>query len=158
MVPQCSCLKGLGPQFTSPPQMANRVYKGFLKALIEFASQHVYNCDLCTQRGFICQICQHPDITFPFEFDTTVSYCSLSATSQWRNSSRPSCNPHGSGKLTGNINSFSVGVHWPGVSPEWAWGCAECKTIFHQSCQAVVKKGCPHCARRRKYQEQNVFT
>ncbi|EHH58263.1 hypothetical protein EGM_08068, partial [Macaca fascicularis] len=36
--------------------------------------------------------------------------------------------------------------------------CAECKTVFHQSCQAVVKKGCPHCARRRKYQEQNVFT
>ncbi|KAL4834850.1 hypothetical protein H8958_010962 [Nasalis larvatus] len=90
-------------------QMANRVYKGFLKALIEFASQHVYNCDLCTQRGFICQICQHHDITFPSEFDTTVR-------------------------------------------------CAECKTIFHQSCQAVVKKGCPRCARRRKYQEQNVFT
>ncbi|XP_011785617.1 PREDICTED: pleckstrin homology domain-containing family M member 1-like [Colobus angolensis palliatus] len=90
-------------------QMANRVYKGFLKALIEFASQHIYNCDLCTQHGFICQICQHHDITFPFEFDTTVR-------------------------------------------------CAECKTIFHQSFQAVVKKDCPHCARRRKYQEQNVFT
>nr|XP_037849748.1 putative pleckstrin homology domain-containing family M member 1P [Chlorocebus sabaeus] len=85
------------------------MYEGFLKALIEFAFQHVYHCDLCTQRGFICQICQHHDIIFPFEFDTTVR-------------------------------------------------CAECKTIFHQSCQAVVKKGCPHCARRRKYQEQNVFT
>ncbi|XP_017404809.1 pleckstrin homology domain-containing family M member 1 isoform X2 [Cebus imitator] len=71
--------------------------------------QHVYHCDLCTQRGFICQICHHHDIIFPFEFDTTVR-------------------------------------------------CAECKTVFHQSCQAVVKKGCPRCARRRKYQEQNVFT
>ncbi|XP_014975610.2 putative pleckstrin homology domain-containing family M member 1P isoform X1 [Macaca mulatta] len=96
-------------QFTSPPQMANGVHKGFLKTLIKFASQHVYHCDLCTQRSFICQICQQHDIIFPFEFDTTVR-------------------------------------------------CAECKTIFHQSCQAVVKKGCPHCARRRKYQEQNVFT
>ncbi|XP_011795545.1 PREDICTED: pleckstrin homology domain-containing family M member 1 isoform X1 [Colobus angolensis palliatus] len=89
-------------------QIADGVYEGFLKALIEFASQHVYHCDLCTQRGFICQICRHHDIIFPFEFDTTVR-------------------------------------------------CAECKTVFHQSCQAVVKKGCPRCARRRKYQEQNVF-
>ncbi|XP_069338813.1 pleckstrin homology domain-containing family M member 1 isoform X1 [Eulemur rufifrons] len=90
-------------------QIAEGVYEGFLKALIEFASQHVYHCDLCTQRGFICQICHHHDIIFPFEFDTTVR-------------------------------------------------CAECKTVFHQGCQAVVKKGCPRCARRRKHQEQNILT
>ncbi|KAB0365644.1 hypothetical protein FD754_009800 [Muntiacus muntjak] len=90
-------------------QIADGVYEGFLKALIEFASQHVYHCDLCTQRGFICQICHHHDIIFPFEFDTTVR-------------------------------------------------CGECKTVFHQTCQAVVKKGCPRCARRRKYQEQSSLT
>lgn len=90
-------------------QIAEGVYEGFLKALIEFASQHVYHCDLCTQRGFICQICHHQDIIFPFEFDTTVR-------------------------------------------------CAECRTVFHQSCQAVVRKGCPRCARRRKYQEQNTVS
>ncbi|XP_021487576.1 pleckstrin homology domain-containing family M member 1 isoform X1 [Meriones unguiculatus] len=90
-------------------QIAEGVYEGFLKALIEFASQHVYHCDLCTQRGFICQICHHHDIIFPFEFDTTVR-------------------------------------------------CAECRTVFHQSCQAVVRNGCPRCARRRKYQEQNVVS
>ncbi|XP_058140381.1 pleckstrin homology domain-containing family M member 1 isoform X2 [Dasypus novemcinctus] len=90
-------------------QIAEGVYEGFLKSLIEFASQHVYHCDLCTQRGFICQICHHHDIIFPFEFDTTVR-------------------------------------------------CGECKTVFHQSCQAEVKKGCPRCARRRKYQEQNSLT
>nr|XP_048301835.1 pleckstrin homology domain-containing family M member 1 isoform X3 [Myodes glareolus] len=88
-------------------QIAEGVYEGFLKALIEFASQHVYHCDLCTQRGFICQICHHHDIIFPFEFDTTVR-------------------------------------------------CEECRTVFHQSCQAVVRKGCPRCARRRKYQEQKI--
>ncbi|OWK14972.1 hypothetical protein Celaphus_00001405 [Cervus elaphus hippelaphus] len=90
-------------------RIADGVYEGFLKALIEFASQHVYHCDLCTQRGFICQICHHHDIIFPFEFDTTVR-------------------------------------------------CGECKTVFHQTCQAVVKKGCPRCARRRKYQEQSSLT
>lgn len=89
-------------------QISEGVYEGFLKALIEFACQHVYHCDLCTQRGFICQICHHHDIIFPFEFDTTVR-------------------------------------------------CGECKTVFHQSCQAVVK-GCPRCARRRKYHEQNALT
>lgn len=89
-------------------QISEGVYEGFLKALIEFASQHVYHCDLCTQRGFICQICHHHDIIFPFEFDTTVR-------------------------------------------------CGECKTVFHQSCQAVVD-GCPRCARRRKYHEQNALT
>ncbi|XP_016057540.1 PREDICTED: pleckstrin homology domain-containing family M member 1 isoform X2 [Miniopterus natalensis] len=89
-------------------QISEGVYEGFLKALIEFASQHVYHCDLCTQRGFICQICHHHDIIFPFEFDTTVR-------------------------------------------------CGQCKTVFHQGCQSVVK-GCPRCARRRKYQEQNTLT
>ncbi|XP_004707580.1 pleckstrin homology domain-containing family M member 1 [Echinops telfairi] len=90
-------------------QLAEGGYEAFLKSLIEFASQHVYHCDLCTQRGFICQICHHHDIIFPFEFDTTAR-------------------------------------------------CAECKTVFHQSCQATLKKGCPRCARRRKYQEQNTLT
>uniref|UniRef100_A0A8C6R2C3 Pleckstrin homology domain-containing family M member 1 n=1 Tax=Nannospalax galili TaxID=1026970 RepID=A0A8C6R2C3_NANGA len=90
-------------------QIAEGVYEGFLKALIDFASQHVYHCDLCTQRGFICQICHHHDIIFPFEFDTTVR-------------------------------------------------CAECKTVFHQSCQSLVRKSCPRCARWRKYQEQNILS
>ncbi|XP_039081247.1 pleckstrin homology domain-containing family M member 1 isoform X3 [Hyaena hyaena] len=53
-------------------QIADGAYEGFLDAVIAFASQHVYHCDLCTQRGFICQICHHHDIIFPFEFDTTV--------------------------------------------------------------------------------------
>ncbi|XP_013374748.1 PREDICTED: pleckstrin homology domain-containing family M member 1 isoform X2 [Chinchilla lanigera] len=111
---------------TDLQQIAEGVYEGFLKTLIEFASQHVYHCDLCTQRGFICQICHHHDIIFPFEFDTTVS---------------AQASPY----------------------PTWHSGrslprCAECKTVFHQSCQAVVKKGCPRCARRRKYQEQNILS
>ncbi|XP_042773343.1 pleckstrin homology domain-containing family M member 1 isoform X2 [Panthera leo] len=55
-------------------QIADGAYEGFLDALIGFASQHVYHCDLCTQRGFICQICHHHDIIFPFEFDTTVRF------------------------------------------------------------------------------------
>ncbi|XP_044274616.1 pleckstrin homology domain-containing family M member 1 isoform X2 [Varanus komodoensis] len=53
-------------------QIADGVFDAFLQSLIQFASQHVYNCDLCTQRGFICQICNNNDIIFPFEFGTTT--------------------------------------------------------------------------------------
>ncbi|NXN26095.1 PKHM1 protein, partial [Nycticryphes semicollaris] len=53
-------------------QIADGVFETFLQSLLQFASHHVYNCDLCTQRGFICQICNSNDIIFPFEFDTTT--------------------------------------------------------------------------------------
>ncbi|XP_040473393.1 pleckstrin homology domain-containing family M member 1 [Falco naumanni] len=53
-------------------QIADGVFETFLQSLLQFASHHVYNCDLCTQRGFICQICNSSDIIFPFEFDTTT--------------------------------------------------------------------------------------
>ncbi|NXN96025.1 PKHM1 protein, partial [Rhinopomastus cyanomelas] len=53
-------------------QIADGVFETFLQALLQFAAHHVYNCDLCTQRGFICQICNSSDIIFPFEFDTTT--------------------------------------------------------------------------------------
>lgn len=53
-------------------QIADGVFEVYLQSLIQFASHHVYNCDLCTQRGFICQICNHSSIIFPFEFDTTT--------------------------------------------------------------------------------------
>ncbi|XP_039179004.1 pleckstrin homology domain-containing family M member 1-like isoform X1 [Crotalus tigris] len=51
--------------------IADGIFETFLQSLIQFASHHVYSCDLCTQRGFICQICNKNDIIFPFEFDTT---------------------------------------------------------------------------------------
>ncbi|XP_041877491.1 pleckstrin homology domain-containing family M member 1 isoform X1 [Corvus kubaryi] len=53
-------------------QIADGVFETFLQSLLQFASHHVYSCDLCTQRGFICQICNSSSIIFPFEFDTTT--------------------------------------------------------------------------------------
>ncbi|NXY64463.1 PKHM1 protein, partial [Callaeas wilsoni] len=53
-------------------QIADGVFETFLQSLLQFASHHVYSCDLCTQRGFICQICNSSNIIFPFEFDTTT--------------------------------------------------------------------------------------
>lgn len=45
--------------------------------LLQYASNHVFHCDLCTQRGFICQICHSDDIIFPFQFDSTTRYVIL---------------------------------------------------------------------------------
>lgn len=53
-------------------QIAEGQYATYLLTLIQYASKHVYQCDLCTQRGFICQICHSDDIIFPFQFDCTT--------------------------------------------------------------------------------------
>ncbi|XP_074655297.1 pleckstrin homology domain-containing family M member 1-like isoform X2 [Tubulanus polymorphus] len=43
-----------------------------LKKIIRFASKHVYECRLCSQKGFYCEICDIPKVIYPFEFDTTT--------------------------------------------------------------------------------------
>ncbi|KAM9426461.1 pleckstrin homology domain-containing family M member 1 isoform 2-T2 [Pholidichthys leucotaenia] len=53
-------------------QIADGQYVNFLLILVHMASNHVFHCDLCTQRGFICQICQANDIIFPFQFERTT--------------------------------------------------------------------------------------
>ncbi|KAJ8284481.1 hypothetical protein COCON_G00033310 [Conger conger] len=53
-------------------EIADGQHESFLQNLIQFASSHVYHCDLCTQRGFICQICNADGIIFPFQFETTT--------------------------------------------------------------------------------------
>ncbi|XP_036073006.1 pleckstrin homology domain-containing family M member 1 isoform X1 [Oryzias melastigma] len=53
-------------------QIAEGQYSNFLITLVQHACKHVLNCDLCSQRGFICQICHSDDILFPFQFESTV--------------------------------------------------------------------------------------
>ncbi|KAF7203990.1 pleckstrin homology domain-containing family M member 1 [Nothobranchius furzeri] len=53
-------------------QIAESQYAIFLDPLVQHASNHVLNCDLCTQRGYICQICHSEDIIFPFQFESII--------------------------------------------------------------------------------------
>ncbi|XP_040290629.1 pleckstrin homology domain-containing family M member 1 isoform X1 [Bufo bufo] len=53
-------------------QIADGAFEYCLQSALDFASSHVYRCDLCSQRGFICQICNQDDIIYPFQFDTTT--------------------------------------------------------------------------------------
>ncbi|KAL2078649.1 hypothetical protein ACEWY4_026334 [Coilia grayii] len=52
-------------------QIAEGQYQPFLLSLVQLTASHVHACSLCTQRGFICQICNADDIIFPFQFETT---------------------------------------------------------------------------------------
>lgn len=53
-------------------QIAEGQYNIYLITLVQHASNHVFQCDLCTQRGFICQTCHSNEIIFPFQFDSTT--------------------------------------------------------------------------------------
>ncbi|CAL8306151.1 unnamed protein product [Boreogadus saida] len=52
-------------------QIAEGQYAAYLSSLVQVCSEHVHQCDLCSQRGFICQICHADDIIFPFQLDST---------------------------------------------------------------------------------------
>lgn len=46
----------------------------FLGKVIKFATSHVYSCSLCSQKRFICEICNNGEILYPFE-DISTSRC-----------------------------------------------------------------------------------
>ncbi|XP_072902646.1 pleckstrin homology domain-containing family M member 3 isoform X1 [Hemitrygon akajei] len=48
----------------------------FLMKINKFASAHVYSCSLCSQKGFICEICNGGQIIYPFE-GTTTTRCEI---------------------------------------------------------------------------------
>ncbi|XP_011496537.1 PREDICTED: uncharacterized protein LOC105361096 [Ceratosolen solmsi marchali] len=43
-----------------------------LQKVVEFARNHVLNCWLCSQKGFICEVCSNPKVIYPF--DTQFTY------------------------------------------------------------------------------------
>lgn len=53
-------------------QIADDQYHVYLVTLVQHASNHIFQCDLCTQRGFICQTCHSNEIIFPFQFESTT--------------------------------------------------------------------------------------
>ena len=44
----------------------------FLKRVIVFAAKHVQQCALCSQKGFICEICDSEKVIYPFDVELTV--------------------------------------------------------------------------------------
>ncbi len=44
----------------------------FLKRVIVFAAKHVQQCALCSQKGFLCEICNSDKVIYPFDVELTV--------------------------------------------------------------------------------------
>ncbi|XP_072174606.1 pleckstrin homology domain-containing family M member 1-like [Diadema setosum] len=42
-----------------------------LRKVVIFAVKHVQHCALCSQKGFICEICENSKIIYPFDMDLT---------------------------------------------------------------------------------------
>nr|XP_006636462.1 PREDICTED: pleckstrin homology domain-containing family M member 3 [Lepisosteus oculatus] len=63
----------------------------FLSKVIKFASSHVYSCSLCSQKGFICELCQNGQIIFPFQNAATkrCEACGAVFHAECRSRARP---------------------------------------------------------------------
>ncbi|XP_046851023.1 uncharacterized protein LOC124444445 [Xenia sp. Carnegie-2017] len=43
-----------------------------IRKIISFCKKHVYECEVCSQKGFICEICKDSKILYPFEVHNTL--------------------------------------------------------------------------------------
>ncbi|GAB0098946.1 uncharacterized protein DMENIID0001_147580 [Sergentomyia squamirostris] len=55
--------------------LTQQIPKGSLRPLLQkainFGQEHILNCRLCSQKGFICEICKSQKVLYPFNIDTT---------------------------------------------------------------------------------------
>lgn len=52
-------------------RIPKRVLADQLRKVVAFGRQHILECALCSQKGFICEICQSNKVLYPFDIDTT---------------------------------------------------------------------------------------
>ncbi|XP_014208755.1 uncharacterized protein LOC106639575 isoform X2 [Copidosoma floridanum] len=50
-----------------------------LQKVVEFARNHIIGCWLCSQKGFICEICNNPKVIYPFDTQSTYQCGSCNA-------------------------------------------------------------------------------
>lgn len=72
-------------------QICNGSLASQLQKIITFAQNHVKDCWLCSQKGFICEVCKNPKILYPFNIDSTYrcEACSSVFHSKCLNASKP---------------------------------------------------------------------
>lgn len=49
-----------------------------LQKVVEFARNHVINCWLCSQKGFICEVCNDTKVIYPFDMESTFRVSNIS--------------------------------------------------------------------------------
>ncbi|XP_077279331.1 pleckstrin homology and RUN domain containing M1 [Temnothorax americanus] len=62
-----------------------------LQKVVEFARNHVINCWLCSQKGFICEVCNDAKVIYPFdtEFTFRCGACNAVFHADCSNASKP---------------------------------------------------------------------
>lgn len=50
----------------------NGALEEMLKKIVVFGRNHIFNCALCSVKGFICEFCRKPKVIYPFEIDETT--------------------------------------------------------------------------------------
>ncbi|XP_031626348.1 uncharacterized protein LOC116342758 [Contarinia nasturtii] len=65
--------------FADLQRIPKRVLADQLRKVVAFGRQHILECPLCSQKGFICEICQSNKVLYPFDIDTTYKCDDCSA-------------------------------------------------------------------------------
>ncbi|KAF5306032.1 hypothetical protein FQR65_LT00747 [Abscondita terminalis] len=62
-----------------------------LRKVVEFGIDHVQNCLLCSQKGFICEVCKKLKVLYPFDVNNVFrcNICNAIYHNECLNSSRP---------------------------------------------------------------------
>lgn len=87
---------------------------------------------LCSQKGFICEVCNSDQVIYPFEIGDTYQV------------RREGSNPYIKRKKLG-FKYFSL----PFLQ------CPECNALFHLSCKPSSKIHCPKCLRLEERRRAN---
>ena len=43
-----------------------------LKFILSKSLQHIYSCEICSQQGFLCEICKNTKLIYPFDIDNVI--------------------------------------------------------------------------------------
>lgn len=72
-------------------EIQNAVLAQQLEKVVQFGKDHVFNCWLCSQKGFVCEVCTKPKALFPFDVENIYrcDLCNAVFHKNCLNSSRP---------------------------------------------------------------------
>lgn len=62
-----------------------------LQSIVKFGREHVLTCWLCSQKGFVCEVCNKAKVLYPFDVETTYrcNICNAVYHTECLNSSKP---------------------------------------------------------------------
>lgn len=53
------------------PEIPGGALADHLQTIVKFGKEHVLTCWLCSQKGFVCEVCNKVKVLYPFDVETT---------------------------------------------------------------------------------------